>query len=420
MGKKRDSTDLQLRLSLFSALIALLAIVVLVLGQRWFVTSKEEIEDLAEQGQIIGANAAAVLLFDDAAAGEEMLSALRNSSYVTDAAFYRANGSRLAVYHRQDKTVLPAVLSPESMRVETRTQSLRDIHVLIPIRIGGRDVGAMLLRSSMERVYRELGEFLEFFLMIMAVAVALAYFASYRLRRRVRESRQELVDSQYMIRQLSLHRERLVEDEHKRIAMEIHDDLGQILTTAMLHLKRLHRSLREEKHAATSRVEEIETLVEDAFRSIKNIAMDLRPAVLDFGLVSALEWLCERVLAGSGIAFHLTAPNPPPVLSERCSITLFRIAKESLTNILRHAHAKNVWITMELGAEQLSLSIEDDGVGFADAVSTRGPSFGLLGMRERAGALQGHAEISSMPGKGVHIHVTVPLAVALEQDWVKS
>lgn len=416
MDGKRNSADLNFRLSLFSALVALVAIIVLVLGQRWFVTIGEEMEDLSEQGRIIGANAAAALVFNDAAAAEEMLLALKNSSYVVEAAFYRADGSRLADYHRQGKAELPVTLLPGAMSTETRTQSLREVRILIPIRVGERGVGAILLRSSMERVYRELGEFLEFFLMILAVSVGLAYLASYRLRRRVRESRQELLDSQYMIRQLSLHRERLVEEEHKRIAMVIHDDLGQILTTAMLHLKRLHRSLREENHAATVRVEEIEGLVDEAFRSIKNIAMDLRPAVLDFGLVSALEWLCERVLAGSGVAFHLTVPDPPPALSERCSITLFRIAKESLTNILRHAQARNVWITMELGAEQLSLSIEDDGVGFAESAATSIPSFGLLGMRERASALQGHAEISSTPGKGVYIHVTVPRAVALGQD----
>jgi signal transduction histidine kinase len=420
MSTRSGSVDIPLRLSLLFAVIALIAIVVLVLGQRWYATIEEEAEDMVEQGRIIGANASAALLFDDRDAGGEMLGALKNSSYVVEAALYRADGTQLANYARQPPVLLPTRLENNATETEGRTQTLTEMRITFPVTIGERNVGTIILRSSMQRVYRELLEFFEFFLMILVVSVALAYFASFRLRRRIRESRTELVDSQYMIRQLSVHREQLVEAEHKRIAIEIHDDLGQILTTAMMHLKRLNKSLAESNPAAAGQVSEIQVLVEEAFRSIKNIAMDLRPAVLNIGFTAALEWLVERTLGGSEIRFHLDIDAALPELDDRCSTTLFRIAQESLSNIVRHAQAGNVWIAVKVDNEQLSLTIEDDGIGFGNNANDIRPRFGLMGIRERAESLQGYAEITSKPQQGVCVLISVPLSLALRQRRLPS
>lgn len=420
MSTGPDSTNIRLRLSSLFAVIALVAVFVFVLGQRWYVTIEEEAVDITEQARIIGANAAAALVLNDRLVASETLAALKNSTYVVEAALYRADGTQLANFQRRGSPMLPNELGASPIRAKSRSLTLRGMRISVAVGLNGSEVGTIVIRSSMERVYRKLAGFFEIFLLIIVVCIALVYFTNYRLRRRMRESRNELLASQYMIRQLSIHREQLVEEEHKRIAIEIHDDLGQILTTAMLHLKRLSRALRESHSSAVGQVEEIEGLVDDAFRSIKNIAMDLRPAVLNFGLTAALEWLTERTLGGSGIAFHLDVADPPPMLEERCSTTLFRIAQESLTNVVRHAQAKSVWIALKLDTEYVSLTIEDDGIGFGKGSGDGKPRFGLLGIRERAESLQGHAEINSTPNQGVCVVVTVPLSVALRQDGVRS
>ncbi len=167
MSTRSGSVDIPLRLSLLFAVIALIAIVVLVLGQRWYATIEEEAEDMVEQGRIIGANASAALLFDDRDAGGEMLGALKNSSYVVEAALYRADGTQLANYARQPPVLLPTRLENNATETEGRTQTLTEMRITFPVTIGERNVGTIILRSSMQRVYRELLEFFEFFLMIL-------------------------------------------------------------------------------------------------------------------------------------------------------------------------------------------------------------------------------------------------------------
>jgi signal transduction histidine kinase len=414
--RQKETWRSHFRLTTLSAVTVLVAVFVLLIGQRWYSMFEEQAEELGAQSLIIGANASAALAFDDSSAGSEMLAAFKHNPYVIEAALYRNDGTLLAQFHRYDNVSLPSVLGEPQGKIGSRLLSLRQMYCRFPVRLGNRNVGTIVLLASMARVYGELAEFFWFLFAIVAFAAALAYFASYRIRRRIRESQNELENSQAMIRQLSVHREKLVEEEHKRIAMEIHDDLGQILTTAMLQLKRLDKTLQTSDDTIVEQVREIQTLINDAFHSVKNIAMDLRPAVLNFGFVPALEWLVERTLGNSGIKFQIVAPNPVPALDERCSTMLFRISQESLTNIIRHSRARNVWIALKINNEHLSLTIEDDGIGFRNGTIKDKPGFGLLGMRERAESLQGVAEITSVPEKGVCVVVTLPLSAVIEKQ----
>lgn len=218
----------------------------------------------------------------------------------------------------------------------------------------------------------------------------------------------EAEESRTHLQQLIKYRENVVDTVHKNIAIEIHDQLGQILTAALLHLRLLERALPEGDATVRDLVKDIDGLVNEAYRSMKDIALSLRPAVLNFGFVAAAEWLAERILDKAGIAWQVVAPSPLPELDEFQSISFFRIIQESLTNCVRHAAAQHVTIRLAVAHDQLELEILDDGHGLNGSDSQKKPGFGLLGIRERAAALGGSASISSVTAGGTCVKVVVP------------
>lgn len=228
----------------------------------------------------------------------------------------------------------------------------------------------------------------------------------------LRRYQDEIEQSRARLQQLIAHRESVVDEVHKKIAVEIHDQLGQIITAALLHVRLLERSLPATDAAARELVKSIDDLLNDAYRSMKDIAVSLRPAVLNFGFVAAAEWLAERVLGVAGIAWRITTSEPPPSLDERQSVAFFRIIQESLTNCVRHAGARAVVISLAAADDQLVLEIADDGRGLAVAAGERETRFGVLGIRERAESLGGTATIANAPGGGTRVRVVVPRAAA--------
>lgn len=225
----------------------------------------------------------------------------------------------------------------------------------------------------------------------------------------LRRYQDEVERSRERLQQLIAHREGVVDAVHRKIAVEIHDELGQIITAALLHVRLLDRTLPAADTAARDLAKNIESLLNDAYRSMKDIAVSLRPAVLNFGFVAAAEWLAERVLGVAGIAWRITTSEPPPKLGERQSIAFFRIVQESLTNCVRHAGADEVVISLALERDQLVLEIADNGRGLT-VPADQEARFGLLGVRERAESLGGTASIASAPAGGTLVRIVVPAA----------
>lgn len=189
------------------------------------------------------------------------------------------------------------------------------------------------------------------------------------------------------------------EDERKRIARELHDDLSQTLATLLLKLND-HNPVA--KDMATRAIDSIHRLI-----------FDLRPAVLDdLGLSVAVRWYAENRLEPHGIHVYFEGKAPDLIHGSETEIALFRIAQEALNNVAKHARAENVMVSLEEKDGSALLEIEDDGTGFDqnDFVVVRdGHGFGLHGMRERVELLQGHMEIESGPETGTRIIVSVPL-----------
>ena len=202
------------------------------------------------------------------------------------------------------------------------------------------------------------------------------------------------------------------ETERRRIARELHDEIGQALTVAQIHLQTL---LHEPGLAAqTARLTESLQVVERVLEQVKDISLNLRPSMLDdLGLESTLRWYTHRQTALTGIKNHLRIEPLEHRLAPAVETECFRVAQEALTNIARHAHAQTVSVDLRAEDGRLHLRVRDDGVGFeAGALRERavqGESLGLLSMEERAALAGGGIEINSTPGQGTEVHAWFPL-----------
>jgi len=213
-----------------------------------------------------------------------------------------------------------------------------------------------------------------------------------------------------LLRALSVHRFQAQDEVLRRIARELHDEAGELLTSVHLRLDQLTKTLP----AARRHVQGVRSLLDEVEQRLRRISHELRPIMLDdLGLVSALEHLAEGAASRTKAAIELGA-NDVGRLSPAVETVLYRIAQEALANALRHAQAKRILIRVTRQAKLVTLSVEDDGVGLdAEArekgSATRRTGLGLAGMRERAESLGGVLELRAAPPHGLEVRVRVPL-----------
>lgn len=221
----------------------------------------------------------------------------------------------------------------------------------------------------------------------------------------------ELQESRRRLQVLSHRLIDVQEAERKRLARELHDQIGQALTAVQISLQ----SARPSPDDGTSRViDGCLAILDEALQLVHDLSLDLRPSLLDdLGLGAALRWYVERTTARAGLEPRLSIESLRPRLSSEVETACFRIAQEALTNIVRHARAKTVWVSVAHEDSLLKLAVRDDGVGFDlnVALAQKGPdaSLGLQGMQERASALGGVVSINSTPGKGTEVQASFPL-----------
>jgi PAS domain S-box-containing protein len=202
------------------------------------------------------------------------------------------------------------------------------------------------------------------------------------------------------------------EAERQNIARELHDEIGQILTAVLLNLQSVQKTCATV--ACLPNIEESIDVVEDALSRVRELSLELRPALLDdLGLLAALRWYAARYTARSGIVTDISGDADVGRISHETETACFRIIQEALTNTARHSRATRAAIHIKRTNVNLYLTVRDNGIGFDSERLLKGkPSamaLGLHGMRERALAVKGVVQISSVPGKGTHVRVNVPL-----------
>jgi PAS domain S-box-containing protein len=208
--------------------------------------------------------------------------------------------------------------------------------------------------------------------------------------------------------ELSLAEER----ERRRIATDLHDYIGQTLAISKIKLERLRESVYSVDLAVS--LGEIQKLIDQAIQYTRSLTFELSPPILyELGFEAAVEWLSERILKKHSILFELEDDGKPKPMDEEILITLFKAVRELLFNIIKHAQARNVKISIRRENDDIRIEVEDDGVGFdtslMDLNSGGTTGFGLFNIRERLSYLGGHLEIKSEPGRGTRIAMTAPL-----------
>ncbi len=222
-----------------------------------------------------------------------------------------------------------------------------------------------------------------------------------------REKREELARSRNQLSKLAAHLQAAREEERTRIAREIHDELGNMLTVLRMDLANL--PLADRKCLAEG-VREISARVAHASSSLKKIVTQLRPSLLDtVGLVAAVGWLIRDFSERTGIPCEADIPTDELSAGRDLSTTVFRILQEALTNVARHSKADGVFIRLTEANDNIVLMVQDNGIGFSpDRVSPR-ESFGLMGIRERVDHCRGEMEVRSAPGEGAMLSIKLPI-----------
>lgn len=220
----------------------------------------------------------------------------------------------------------------------------------------------------------------------------------------------EIYQSRQRLRELSSHVEDIKEKERLRIAREIHDEIGVLLTALKLDLAWLTNRLPADNRALHEKVQDMADLLDTAGSAANNLVHSLRPGFLDcFGIVAAIEIEAKEFTKRTGIPCKVIKSEHDVELPDDLPITIFRVFQETMNNIMKHAEARQVQVNINVGPERIDLTVADDGKGF-DASSREKPrSFGLRGIQERIGHLGGQVKITSEPGKGAQISVWLPL-----------
>ena len=218
----------------------------------------------------------------------------------------------------------------------------------------------------------------------------------------IEKSRRELVE-------LTAHIHKIKEQERSAIAREIHDDLGGNLTAIKMGLSSIINKLSKGQDITLEQAQGLESILDSTFDAVHRISSDLRPNVLDLGIVAALEWQAKEFEKHLGISCKFTCNQSEITVTTDQSISLFRIFQESMSNIAKHAKASHVDVDLTALAHDIILTISDNGVGIKSSDTLKSNSFGLRGMRERVTALNGTFTVQQSNNQGTEIVIKLPV-----------
>jgi signal transduction histidine kinase len=224
---------------------------------------------------------------------------------------------------------------------------------------------------------------------------------------------EKLRRSHAQLRALTAYLQYVREEERTRIAREVHDELGQALTGLKLDLSWLGKHLGKNGRSLQQKVGIMSTHIDATIQTVRRIATELRPGILDdLGLVAAIEWQANEFQTRTGIQCIVATTVTETIWDQDFITVFFRIFQETLTNIIRHAHATRVEVRLTEEAGRLVLVVQDNGRGITEEEISNTRSIGLIGMRERAALLSGEINFLGRPGEGTTVTVQIPLPSA--------
>jgi PAS domain S-box-containing protein len=226
-----------------------------------------------------------------------------------------------------------------------------------------------------------------------------------------RKSEQELDNSRKQLQHFTEHLEHVLEEERKRISRELHDDLGQLLTILKFDLSWLRLEGMKDYPDVKLKVDGMMDALNEALASVKRISKEIRPPQLDaLGLGGAIQWDIDQIEKKTGLKGIVTVEPIEFNLQNEISAVLYRIFREALTNVVRHAQAQHVYVRLIQRLDSVILSIRDDGRGITKKEISSDISLGLVGIRERVRTINGSLSLEGKSGKGTMLIVEVPLS----------
>lgn len=366
-------------------------------------TIAEAVLVVTDDGRIAAANTRALAMFgysDDELLGKIVEKLMperfrarhenRRSAYVSDSQPRMMGGNLELFAQHKDGSEFPVEAGLAPMTVDGRQ------YVIVSI----VDITA---RKHAEREIVRLNSELSVLLEVQSVTLENTQEALQRRTSELRHALAQLADAE----------RRKTEEERKRLSLELHDEIGQRLTALAINLEMVRRHCNAS--AAAEPLQNARQIVDELVRGIREIVTQLRPPQLDdLGLVAALRWHLDRIRNSSDLKVTLQENLGRVRLAPDIEMSCFRVVQESITNVLRHAAARQIEVDIDFAADRLRLAIADDGIGFdagAGDESIRG-HFGLAGMRERVNGMRGRLAIASRPGAGCTVRAEIPLVAA--------
>jgi signal transduction histidine kinase len=263
------------------------------------------------------------------------------------------------------------------------------------------------IQHEFENMGRQLSVVLEVALATAILLAAGCILYILRIEKQNKRRYEQILEARGELERLSARLVAAQEEERRTISRELHDEVGQTLSAVLVDAANLANRIPSEDTVARQYLESIRSHADSSVNSIRNIALLLRPSMLDdLGLIPALEWQAREVSRREGIKVRVTDENVPDTLPDAVRTCIYRLVQEALHNVAAHSGAKNVMVNVRRENSSLILLVEDDGAGF-DSSRTRG--MGLLGMEERVKQLGGRMDIQSEPGKGTRVRASLPI-----------
>lgn len=250
----------------------------------------------------------------------------------------------------------------------------------------------------------------------VGIGIVVALLTSFRvavLEKKHEKQRAEIEETQKNLRNLSRQLVQAQEAERRALSRELHDEVGQMMTALGIELGNLEMLRNNDDKAFRSRLADAKRLNADAMRAIRDLAMGLRPSMLDdLGLQAALQWQGREFSRHTGVPATVQVNGTLDCLTDAQSTCIYRLVQEALTNCARHARAKNVLVSVRSETDTVVVVVQDDGIGF-NAGSPGLGGCGLLGIQERVEALDGKVQISSHAARGTTIRAQIPVGVGV-------
>ena len=363
----------------------------LLILYRWYENHEKLVSQTKIQAEIVGNNISAAVIFKDINAINETLSSLSFDKNIKLACLYNTDNNLISLYANRQTDIADTCHSDKD--------NLFTLSYISDIFASNEKIGSIRIKVSTSYIYKELIFFTFVFVLIGVFITSIAILNTQHINKKIKSY-------DLSIKEMINRNELALEDQHKKIAIEIHDQIGQLLTTSMLNLQIASKNNPKE-HNQTEVIQKTYEVINEAYLRIKDISASLHPSILKFGLCPAIEWLAEKSFSMFKISWNVNFSDPFKEPDSLIGLTLFRICQETFSNITKHAQAKNVLISIEQIKNKLILTIEDDGVGFDIQKIESRQSLGLIGISERAKGIGASIEIISENGQGTKIQIIV-------------